>query len=110
MNIDLSDYRQIVILTGAGISAASGLHTYRGPGGIWEKYDVEAYGHVDRLKDHPEHIWELFGPLRDKIKAAQPNTAHEVLAELGKSLTPEQKFTLITQNIDGLHSKRAAAT
>ncbi len=103
--IDVSNYKQIVILTGAGVSAASGLHTYRGAGGIWEKYDVEQYGHVDRLEDHPEQIWELFGPLRKEIKTARPNAAHEVLAQLEKSLSPEQKFTLITQNIDGLHQQ-----
>ncbi len=88
MNIDSSKYRQIVILTG---------------GDILEKHDVEQYGHIDRLKDHPELIWELFGALRDELKTAQPTAAHEALAQLEKNLSPEQKFTLITQNIDGLH-------
>ncbi len=101
--IDFSQYKHIVILTGAGISTASGLHTYRGQGGIWEKYDVEEYGHADRLNDHPEHIWTLFGPLRDELKSAKPNAAHKALAKLEKSLDASQEFTLITQNIDGLH-------
>jgi len=103
MKIDIAQYKRIVILTGAGISSASGLHTYRGKNGIWEKYDVEKYGHVDRLKDHPEHIWELFGSLRSELKTAQPNAAHYALAELEKKLDASQEFTLITQNIDELH-------
>jgi len=105
MKIDVSQYRQIIVLTGAGISTASGLHTYRGEGGVWDKYDVEEYGHVDRLSEHPDRIWKLFGPLRDPLKNAKPNTAHFVLAELEKNLNASQKFTLITQNVDGLHQQ-----
>ena len=105
MIIDFSQYRQIVILTGAGVSTASGLHTYRGEGGIWEEHNVEEYGHVDRLNDHPDRIWKLFGSLRDELKTAKPNTAHFALAELENSLRPEQTFTLITQNIDNLHQQ-----
>jgi len=105
MKIDFSQYKQIVILTGAGISTASGLHTYRGKNGIWEKYNIEEYGHVDRLTDHPEKIWTLFGALRDELKTAQPNAAHYALAELEKTRTPFQEFTLITQNIDRLHQQ-----
>lgn len=105
MKIDFSQYKQIVVLTGAGVSTASGLHTYRGKDGIWEEYDVEEYGHVNRLNDHPDRIWKLFGPLRDELKTAQPNAAHYALAELEKNLKPEQEFTLITQNIDNLHQQ-----
>lgn len=105
MKIDISQYEHIVILTGAGVSAASGLHTYRGQNGLWEKYEIEEQGHVDRLTDHPEKTWQLFGPLRNELKTAQPNAAHYALAELEKSLGTSQAFTLITQNIDGLHQQ-----
>jgi len=105
MKIDFSQYQQIVVLTGAGVSTASGLHTYRGKGGVWEKYNVEEYGHVVRLDDHPDRIWQLFGPLRDELKTAKPNAAHYALAELEKTLRPSQELTLITQNIDGLHQQ-----
>jgi len=105
MIIDFSQYKQIVILTGAGVSTASGLHTYRGEGGIWTKYNVEEYGHVDRLNDHPDKIWTLFGPLRNELKSAKPNAAHYSLVALEKTLKPDQAFTLITQNIDNLHQQ-----
>lgn len=53
MKIDIARYKQIVVLTGAGVSAASGIRTYRGKDGVWEEYDVQEYGHVDRLEDEP---------------------------------------------------------
>jgi len=104
MKIDISQYQHIVILTGAGVSTASGIRTYRGAGGVWDEY-VEEYGHVDRLSDHPERIWQLLGPLRSQLLTAQPNNAHTILAELEKKLRPSQQFLLITQNVDGLHQR-----
>ncbi len=94
-----------MILTGAGISAASGLRTFRGKDGVWEEYDVEEFGHVNRLQDNPGRVWELFGPLRAESKAAAPNTAHAVLAEVERRLHATQLFVLITQNFDGLHQR-----
>lgn len=105
MRIDLSKYRRIVVLTGAGVSAASGIRTYRGPDGLWIEHDVQEYGHVDRLKDRPEQIWKLFGSLRTQMPTAVPNLAHRMLAALEKRLNPDQQFLLITQNIDGLHQR-----
>ena len=105
MKIDITQYRQIVILTGSGVSAASGIRTYRGKGGVWDEYDVQEYGHADRLHDAPEKLWQLFGPLREQLLEAKPNQAHFVLAELEKQLSPLQDFVLITQNVDGLHQK-----
>jgi len=105
VKINLRQYNNIVILTGAGVSAASGLRTYRGPNGVWEEYDVEVYGHVDRLQDDPQKIWQLFGPLRRQTADAQPNPAHLSLATFEASLQPDQQFLLITQNVDGLHQR-----
>ncbi|MBI1422432.1 MAG: NAD-dependent deacylase [Gammaproteobacteria bacterium] len=105
MKIDISLYQRIVILTGAGVSAASGLRTYRGPNGLWNDDDVQAYGHVDRLQDDPQKIWRVFGPLREQILHAEPNTAHLFLAKLDANLQPSQEFLLITQNVDGLHQQ-----
>ncbi|WP_444997276.1 SIR2 family NAD-dependent protein deacylase [Aliikangiella sp. IMCC44359] len=103
--IDFSLYQQIVVLTGAGISVASGLKTYRGAGSDSSEYDFADYGHIDRLKDDPMKVWKLYGKLRKDIIQAQPNSAHYSLAEFERRLLPNQNFTLITQNVDGLHQK-----
>lgn len=103
--IDFSRYQNIVVLTGAGISVASGLRPFRGEGGIWNDADVERYGHVSVLEREPHGVWKLFGGLRETLKTAQPNAAHLALAALERSLKPEQNFLLITQNIDGLHQR-----
>ncbi len=103
--IDVSSYQNIVVLTGAGISVASGLRPFRGEGGIWNDADVERYGHVSVLEREPHGVWKLFGGLRQTLQTAQPNAAHLALAALERSLKPEQSFLLITQNIDGLHQR-----
>jgi NAD-dependent deacetylase len=100
----IAQYNNIVILTGAGISVASGLQTYRGLGGLWNEHDINDYGHIDRLKDDPSKIWTLFGPLRQSISHAKPNAAHRALSELENTLQSDQKLHLITQNVDGLHT------
>ena len=105
MGIEISRYKNIVILTGAGISVASGLRTYRGAGGVWDEHNVEEYGHIDRLKDAPSKLWELFGPLRLSVSNAEPNRAHYALAQIENKLRTDQNFLLITQNVDGLHQK-----
>jgi NAD-dependent deacetylase len=103
--IDLAKYRNIVVLTGAGISAGSGLQTYRGPDGVWEKHNVEEYGHADTLRTNPQKTWELFGGMRIPINIAKPNPAHYALAKIEANLSSNQNFLLITQNVDGLHQK-----
>lgn len=103
--LKISTYKNIVILTGAGISVASGLRTYRGPAGIWEEGDTARVSHADILRDDPALVWKFFGPLKRIILDAQPNAAHLALAKLEESLTQKQKLTLITQNIDRLHSR-----
>jgi len=79
VQIDPSRYKKIVILTGAGISVASGLQTYRGKDGVWGKYNVEEYGHIDQLQTDPLKVWQLFGSLRQEVQDAQPNPAHLAL-------------------------------
>lgn len=101
--IQLRDYQQMVVLTGAGVSAASGLQTYRGPGGVWAQQELESYGHVEALQTHPAELWQLYGGLRQAIQAAQPNAAHRLLAELEARCQAPQQFVVITQNVDGFH-------
>jgi NAD-dependent deacetylase len=103
MLIDRRRYRRIVVLTGAGISAGSGLRTYRGPGGVWEEHDVECLGHVAALADRPADVWKLFGGMRESVMAARPNQAHDALARWEAELAADQEFLLVTQNVDGLH-------
>lgn len=105
MRIDIDRYSRIVVLTGAGISVASGLRPYRGPNGVWEEHDVERLGHVSALIDRPADTWSLFGKLRESIVAARPNAAHVALARMEEHLYGSQEFLLITQNVDGLHQQ-----
>jgi NAD-dependent deacetylase len=104
LEISFSDFKNIVILTGAGVSVASGIRTYRGTGGVWKEFDVEKYGHIDRLADDPQKIWQLFGSLRSQLLHAKPNRVHIALAQFEQKLGTDQQFTLITQNVDGLHT------
>jgi len=103
MVIDRRRYARVVVLTGAGVSAASGLRTYRGPGGVWEEHDVERLGHVSALTERPADVWKLFGGLRQSVLAARPNPAHDALARWQAELAQGQELLLVTQNVDGLH-------
>lgn len=105
MPLDWTRYARIVILTGAGISAASGLRTYRGPDGVWEEYEVEKFGHVDALTERPQETWKLFGGMRKPVLAVQPNAAHRALARWDASLAAHQELLVVTQNVDGLHQR-----
>ena len=105
MRLDSTLYSRIVVLTGAGISAASGLRTYRGPDGVWEEHEVEKFGHAEALSNRPEETWRLFGGMRKPVLAAKPNAAHLALARWEASLAPQQQFLIVTQNVDALHQR-----
>ncbi len=106
--IDIKAFNHIVVLTGAGISVASGLQAFRGPGGIWEEVDVDRYGTKEALEREPLGMWQLWGALRPLANQAKPNDAHYALAEFENSLDADKSFTLITQNIDGLHGRASS--
>lgn len=103
--IEIEKYNNIVILTGAGISVASGLKTYRGKENSEKIIDINRLAHVDRLKDNPKAVWQAFNALRKECQIAKPNQAHITLANLEQQIKAKQKFTLITQNIDRLHDR-----
>jgi len=103
--LQLKQYNHIVVLTGAGISVASGLPTYRGVGGLWTVGNTARVSDVEILKTDPRAAWEFFGSLRTNVALALPNAAHKALADCQKMLAPHQTLTLITQNIDGLHQR-----
>lgn len=95
----------LVVLSGAGISAESGLQTFRDRGGLWEKYDWRELASVEGWARHPERVLEFYNIRRMKVLEAQPNLAHRIIAELEKHF----RVTVITQNVDDLH-ERAGST
>lgn len=103
--IDFSNYANIVVLTGAGISVASGLPTFRGSGSIGEESSTKKYTSVEAIEEDPAGLWHYFSNFRIVARQATPNAAHIALANLENRLQAEQSFTLITQNVDGLHQR-----
>jgi NAD-dependent deacetylase len=90
----------VAVLTGAGISAESGVPTFRGEEGLWRNYRAEQLATPGAFHRDPALVWEWYNWRRGLIGACAPNAAHETLAEMEAAL-PD--FTLITQNVDGLH-------
>ena len=90
----------VAVLTGAGVSAESGIPTFRDPGGLWQQYRPEELASPDAFRRDPRLVWEWYDWRRQKIAQASPNPAHAALAQLER-IVP--KFLLITQNIDDLH-------
>lgn len=95
--------RNIVILTGAGISAESGLDTFRDPSGIWAKYDYRRVATPEGFRDDPALVHEFYNMRRREAAKRAPNAAHLALARLEKEWPGG--FLLVTQNIDGLHER-----
>ena len=91
---------QIVVLTGAGISAESGVPTFRGKGGLWEKYDPAVVATAEALKLRPREVWEMHDELRQIIAGCKPNPAHIAIAKLEKMF---KNLTVVTQNVDNYH-------
>ncbi len=94
--------KKSVALTGAGISVESGIPDFRSPGGLWSKYDPLEYGHIGSFRSNPGKVWKMLLEIDQLLDRANPNVAHDVLAELEK-----RGFlnAVITQNIDSLHQK-----
>ena len=97
--------RRVTALTGAGVSAASGIPTFRGAGGLWRNFRPETLATPQAFNRDPTLVWEWYDWRRSLIRAAEPNAAHHVLARWAREW-PE--FTLITQNVDGLHERAGA--
>jgi len=98
---DLAASKDVVALTGAGISVESKIPPFRGKGGLWEKIDPMEYAHIDAFKKNPAKVWNvLLKDMKEIIDKAIPNDAHKGLARLEELGILK---TIITQNIDGLH-------
>ena len=98
--------RNIVILTGAGISAESGLRTFRADDGLWEDHRVEDVATPQAFRRDPELVQRFYDERRKNIATAQPNPAHMALARLDEEWDGE--LLLVTQNIDDLHERAGA--
>ncbi|MFO1463139.1 MAG: NAD-dependent deacylase [bacterium] len=96
----LARARRVSVLTGAGVSAESGIPTFRDRGGIWEKFDPQQVATPDAFARDPAFVWEWYALRMRAVQEARPNPAHYAIAELER-LKPE--FWLVTQNIDNLH-------
>lgn len=98
--ISLADLEPLVVLTGAGISAESGVPTFRGEGGIWQSHRAEDLATPFAFERNPELVWEFYNWRRNLIAQCSPNPGHLTLAQMEIVIND---FLLITQNVDGLH-------
>lgn len=98
----LKNAKHVAILTGAGVSAESGIKTFRDPDGLWAKFNPAELASVDGFMSNPELVWEWYQMRRDVINKSKPNPGHFAIAEM-EQIFP--KFTLITQNVDRLHQQ-----
>lgn len=104
MSTDLrvKDFKRVIFFTGAGLSAASGVPTYRGKGGIWKEYDHQRCACQPAFDRDPEYVWEFHNHRRALVAPCEPNEGHKAIARAEAALP---QVTVITQNIDGLHQK-----
>jgi NAD-dependent deacetylase len=93
---------RITVLTGAGVSAASGVPTFRGSGGLWRNFAAQDLATPEAFRRDPRTVWEWYNWRRERIAGCSPNPAHDVLACWSRRYPA---FRLITQNVDGLHER-----
>jgi len=100
----LAEAKTVAVLTGSGISAESGVPTFRGEGGVWEGVSVMEVGSIDGFRNNPERVWRFYNERFTKYSGVKPNAGHHALAQLEQRIVDAGgQFTLATQNIDGLH-------
>jgi len=98
--------KRIVVFTGAGVSAESGIPTFRGSGGLWRNFRSEDLATPQAFARDPQLVWEWYEWRRGLVREAQPNAAHEAIARLENALgNGAGSVTVVTQNVDGLHAR-----
>lgn len=97
----------VAVLTGAGISAESGVPTFRDPDGLWEKFDPQELANVEAFLDNPELVQGWYRHRRQLVEEAEPNAGHTALAELEEYVSD---IAVITQNVDDLHNRAGSST
>jgi NAD-dependent deacetylase len=93
---------RVLVLTGAGVSAESGIPTFRGKGGYWRNLDPTKLATPEAFERDPQLVWEWYRERRGRIRNAQPNAAHKAIAKLAQHAN---EFLLVTQNVDDLHAR-----
>jgi NAD-dependent deacetylase len=101
----MHDWR-VLVLTGAGVSAESGIPTFRGKDGYWRNLDPAKLATPEAFAKDPGLVWEWYRERRQRIRAAQPNPAHKAIAKLAQHA---QEFMLVTQNVDDLHARAGSS-
>lgn len=99
------DFKRIVFFTGAGMSAESGIPTYRGADGIWKEYNYEDFACQRAFERDPEKVWDFHDRRREMVVSKEPNAGHRLLAAI-QERQPATK--IVTQNIDGMHQRAGA--
>jgi NAD-dependent deacetylase len=99
--IHQSKPRRVVVFTGAGVSADSGIPTFRGSGGLWRNVRAEDLATPEAFRRDPQTVWEWYEWRRELIRNAKPNAAHEAIGRLSRAV-------VVTQNVDGLHARAGA--
>lgn len=97
---------RVLVLTGAGVSAESGIPTFRGKDGYWRNLDPTKLATPEAFARDPQLVWDWYRERRQRIRNAQPNAAHEAIARLAHHVTD---FLLVTQNVDDLHARAGVA-
>jgi NAD-dependent deacetylase len=97
---------RVLVITGAGVSAGSGIPTFRGKDGYWRNFDPAKLATPEAFAQNPSLVWEWYRERRETIRRAQPNPAHHAIARLAANV-PE--FLLVTQNVDDLHERSGVA-
>lgn len=102
----LANASRVVVFTGAGISAESGIATFRAPDGIWAKFKPEELANINAFMANPERVWDWYQYRRNVVTEAEPNPGHLAIVELEKIF---DRVDVITQNVDGLHSRAGSS-
>ncbi len=97
---------RVLVLTGAGVSAESGIPTFRGKDGYWRNLDSTKLATPEAFARDPQLVWDWYRERRERIRNAQPNAAHEAIARLAHQT---EEFLLVTQNVDDLHARAGVA-
>ena len=103
MRLRIDDDTRLLVLTGAGVSAESGVPTFRDANGLWESHPVEKVATPEGFEEDPRLVWRFYSERRAKAKTVRPNPGHFALAAAEERMG--DRFLLVTQNVDGLHRR-----